>query len=56
MMQLITNSHTILNYNAINRQCTYSLTINLSLKCNINNTMNNYAMTKLQTLHLQTNI
>jgi hypothetical protein len=53
-MQLTNNIHIVYNHNATNKQHTFSVIINLSLKCNINNTCHNHIMIKLQALHLQT--
>jgi hypothetical protein len=47
-MQLTNNIHIVYNHNAINKQHTSIVIINLSLKCGINNTCHNHIMIKLQ--------
>jgi hypothetical protein len=52
-MQLTNNIHIVYNHNVINKQHTCSVIINLSLKCDINNTCHNHIMIKLRALQLQ---
>jgi hypothetical protein len=55
-MQSTSNVYTICNYNATNKQHTYNVTINLPLKCNINNICHSHTIIKLEVLHLQITI